>query len=133
MIENSQPVFGSTNRKVDADGIQRFASVIGLKAEFEQQYRELHANVWPSVLKRIEQSNIRNYSIYTMIILGENYLFGYFEYVGSDYESDMALMADDPIIQKWWNETDKCQNKMPNSQSNEQWSVMEKVFFQNIK
>jgi len=129
MIDKSQPVFGPTNREANEDGIQRYGSVIGLKAEYEQQYRELHANVWPAVLQRIEQSNIRNYSIYTTEIQGEKYLVSYFEYVGSNFETDMALMAADPIVKKWWIETDKCQNKMPNSQDNEQWSVMEKLFF----
>ena len=80
MIKQIRPVFGPTNTEHSVDAIQRFGAVIGLKSQFEQKYRELHANVWPSVLRRIEQSNIRNYSIYTTEILGSKYLFSYFEY-----------------------------------------------------
>jgi L-rhamnose mutarotase len=129
MTKQSQPVFGATNRKDKVDGIQRFASVIGLKDEFEQQYRELHANVWPSVLKRIERSNIRNYSIYTAVILGEKYLFSYFEYIGNDLENDLNAMALDVDTQRWWKETDICQIKLPNAMPNENWHSMEQVFY----
>ena len=62
------------------------------------EYEKLHANVWEGVLKKIEECNIRNYSIYRY----NNLLFAYFEYVGDDFEGDMAKMADDEITQKWW-------------------------------
>ena len=69
--------------------MQRYASVIGMKPEHREEYERLHADVWPDVLKQIYQSNIRNYSIYRY---GE-LLFSYFEYVGEDFEGDMAKMA----------------------------------------
>ena len=57
-----------------------------------------HAAVWPTVLERITESNIRNYSIF----LRGGQLFAYFEYVGDDFEGDMARMAADPETQRWW-------------------------------
>jgi len=129
MIEKTMPVFGPTNKENSLDGIQRFGAVIGLKSEFEQKYRELHANVWPSVLNRIELSNIRNYSIYTTQILGEKYLFSYFEYVGSDLAKDLAAMALDEDTQRWWQETDNCQVRLPNAMPDENWHRMEQLFY----
>ena len=40
----------------------------------------------------IQECNIRNYSIYYR----DGYLFSYYEYVGDDYEADMAKMAARP-------------------------------------
>ena len=54
-----------------------------------EEYKRYHAAVWPEVLKTITRCNIRNYSIY----LKDGYLFGYFEYHGTDYKADMARMA----------------------------------------
>jgi len=36
-------------------------------------------------------------------------LLAYFEYTGGDYEADMKKMAEDPITQKRWAETNPCQ------------------------
>ena len=35
-------------------------------------------------------------------------MFSYFEYVGEDYEADMAKMAADPATQRWWTHTHPC-------------------------
>jgi len=129
MIEKAKPVFGPTNRESSLDDIQRFGAVIGLKSEFEQKYRELHANVWPSVLKRIERSNIRNYSIYTTEILGKKYLFSYFEYIGNNLDKDLKEMALDEDTLRWWKETDNCQVRLPNAMPDENWHSMEQLFY----
>lgn len=108
--------------------IKRFGSVIGLKPEMEQRYRELHSEVWNSVLKRLKESNIQNYSIYITDLDGKKYLFSYFEYTGNDFSADSKAIADDPETQKWWHETDPCQIPLPNRQPGANWSEMEQVF-----
>jgi L-rhamnose mutarotase len=90
----------------------------------EAEYRELHAAVWPGVLARIQVSGIRNYTIF----LRAGVLFSYFEYVGDDYEADMAAMAADPVTQDWWRLTDPCQQPMPGAADGEKWSPLEEVF-----
>jgi L-rhamnose mutarotase len=109
--------------------IQRYGSVIGLKPEKIEEYKRLHANVWPDVLKMIKQCNICNYSIY----LGElennkYYLFSYFEYTGDDFDADMAKMAADPTTQKWWTFCEPCQNPIQTRKEGEWWANMEEVF-----
>ena len=109
--------------------IKRYGSVIGLKPEMIEKYKELHANTWPGVLKMIHECNIRNYSIYLKEIEpGKYYLFSYFEYIGKDFDADMAKMAVDPTTQKWWKETDPCQIPISTRGEKEFWASMEEVF-----
>ena len=88
--------------------MQRYGMVIRVKPEKFEEYKQLHAQVWPDVLKMIKECNIRNYSIYHK----DGYLFSYFEYVGDDFESDMAKMAADPTTQKWWDVCKPCQEPL---------------------
>jgi L-rhamnose mutarotase len=112
--------------------IKRYASVTGLKLEKEAHYRTLHQTTWPSVLKQIKDANIRNYSIYLKDLGDKLYLFSYFEYVGSDFEGDMAAIAEDPATRRWWGQTDACQIPLPDAkEKGEMWSGMEEVFHTN--
>ena len=74
---------------------KRYGSVIMVKPEKLEYYKELHANPWPQVLATITASNIRNYVIYYR----DGYLFSSFEYWGDDFEADMKKMAADPVTQ----------------------------------
>jgi len=112
--------------------LQRYASITGLKPEKMAYYKKLHANAWPAVLKRIKDCNIQNFSIYLQKINDNYYLFSYFEYVGSDFKADMKKMADDPATQRWWKETDPCQQPLPETAAKKQiWTPMEEVFHTN--
>ena len=104
--------------------MKRYGSVIGVRPERLEDYKKLHAAVWPDVLKMINECNIRNYSIYYR----DGLLFSYFEYVGSDYEADMAKMAADPTTQKWWDVCKPCQKPLENRAEGEWWSAIEEVF-----
>ena len=44
--------------------MQRFGMVIKVRAEKLEEYKRLHAAVWPDVLKMIAECSSRNYSIY---------------------------------------------------------------------
>lgn len=125
------PRYGSTNpspEEAESMDVKRFGSVIGLNPEKEEYYRELHANAWPTVIDRIRQSNIRNYSIYITEIEGKKYLFSYFEYIGRDFDADMQAIAEDPETRRWWKETDPCQIQLPTRKPGANWSDMEMVF-----
>lgn len=109
--------------------MKRYGMVIGLKEEKLEDYKKLHAAAWPEVLKMIEDCNIRNYSIYLHKIGDAGYhLFSYFEYVGDDFDADMATMAADPVTQKWWGECKPCQEPLKNNKADEWWANMEEVF-----
>jgi len=109
--------------------MERYGSVIGVRPEKIEEYRKLHAAVWPDVLRMITACNIRNYSIYLRRLPdGKHYLFSHFEYVGSDYEADMARMAADPTTQRWWDVCMPCQEALPDRAEGEWWAAMEEVF-----
>jgi L-rhamnose mutarotase len=109
--------------------MKRYGSVLGVKDEKLARYKELHAAAWPAVLEMIKKCNIQNYSIYLRKMPdGKNYLFSYFEYVGKDFDADMAKMAADPVTQKWWAECIPCQEPLPDRAQGEWWASMEEVF-----
>ncbi|MDR2049389.1 MAG: L-rhamnose mutarotase [Treponema sp.] len=104
--------------------MKRYGSVIGVRAEKLEEYKKLHAAVWPDVLKTIKECNIENYSIYYY----DGLLFSYFEYVGKDYDADMAKMAADPVTQKWWDVCKPCQRPLESRREGEWWAGAEEVF-----
>ena len=104
--------------------MERYGSVIKILPERLDEYKKLHASVWPDVLKMIEECNIVNYSIYHK----DGYLFSYFEYVGDDFAADMARMAADPVTQKWWDVCKPCQQPLDSRAEGEWWASMEEVF-----
>lgn len=104
--------------------MKRIAQVIGLPSENRAEYERYHAAVWPSVLERLRKSNIRNFSIFRH----EELLFSYFEYVGSDYEADMAAMAEDPEIKRWLNIQDRLQRPLEERAEGEWWMTIPEIF-----
>jgi L-rhamnose mutarotase len=118
--------------QASGEGVKRYGSVIGLRDEKLEEYKRLHAAVWPEVARMIRACNIRNYSIFLRKLDdGSHYLFSYFEYIGKDFKSDMAKMAADPDTQRWWKLTDPCQRPLSNRKEGEQWASMEEVFHQD--
>ena len=104
--------------------MKRYGMVIRVRPEKLEEYKKLHAAVWPDVLEMIKQCNIRNYSIY----LKDNFLFSYFEYTGSDFQADMDRMAADATTQKWWDVCKPCQQPLDIRAEGEWWADMEEVF-----
>jgi len=119
------PVKPPTKRAV------RYGSIIAVRAEKIEEYRKLHASVWPEITKAIHEANLRNYSIYlSKLPDGNYYLFSYYEYVGNDYKADMAKLAANPDVKRWWKLTDSCQMPLSDHKPGEWWSSMEEVFHQ---
>lgn len=106
---------------------ERHGHVIGLKKEYEERYLILHKNTFPGVLERIYKSNIRNYSIF----LKNGILFSHLEYIGQDFESDMAQMGDE-VTKEWWKLTDPMQEPIKNRKEGEWWASMELLYEMNI-
>jgi len=104
--------------------MQRYGMVLKVRPEKLEEYKRLHAAVWPGVLKMIRECNIRNYSIYHR----DGYLFSYFEYHGPDFAADMARMAADPTTQKWWEHCEPCQQPLESRAPGEWWATMQEMF-----
>ena len=109
--------------------MKRYAWIIGVREDKIDEYKKLHAAVWPEVLDMIKQCHIRNYSIYLRKLPdGKSYLFSYLEYAGDDFDTDMAKMAADPMTQKWWEVCKPCQAPLPDRGEGQWWADMEEVF-----
>lgn len=104
--------------------MRRFGQTILLKPEGEAAYVKYHAEAWPGVLKMIAECNIQNYSIFKKDLL----LFAYFEYVGTDFDADMAKMAADPETQRWWDVVKPLMQPVQNRKEGEFWADMEEIF-----
>ena len=109
--------------------MQRYGWIIGLRPERVEDYKREHAAVWPGVLKMIKECHIQNYSIYLRRFPdGAYYLFSYLEYVGEDFEGDMARMAADPLTQQWWDVCKPMQTPIANAAEGEWWADLEEIF-----
>ena len=104
--------------------MKRYGMVINVKADKFEEYKRLHADVWPDVVKMITECNIRNYSIYHK----DGMMFSYFEYIGEDFDADMARMAADPATQQWWDVCKPLLEPLENLAESEFWANMEEVF-----
>jgi len=104
--------------------VQHYGMVMKVKPEKLEEYKRLHADVWPEVLAMIEKCNIRNYSIFHK----DGWLFSYYEYNGDDHDADMAKMAADPKTREWWKVCSPCQIPLNTRKEGEWWAEMEKVF-----
>jgi L-rhamnose mutarotase len=107
-----------------AGDVRRYGQRIRVRPDRIDDYERLHAEPWPGVLEQIRRSNIRNYSIFRH---GTD-LFAYFEYVGDDFEADMAAMAADETTQRWWTLTDAMQEPLPDRQPDAWWTTLDEVF-----
>ena len=104
---------------------QRYGMAVRLKDDKKEFYIENHANVWPEVLEELRKINIKNYSIF----LKDDFMFGYLEYTGNDFDTDMAKMQKIPIVDKWTKLMIDCFNPFPNNQDNDSWVIMDQIFF----
>ena len=105
----------------------RLGMTLGVREDKIDEYKRLHANVWPEILDNLTELNFKNFSIY----LHNNTLFGYMEYHGDNLERDNKLMAANPKVQEWWSLCGPCQVPDPNRKKGEWWSIMEEVFHHN--
>lgn len=105
---------------------QRMGMVIGVRPEHVARYRELHAAPWGEMNAALQAAGIANYSIY--LREPENLLFGYWEYMGADFEADMAHLGGLDVTKRWLALTDPCQVPLVSAAAGEWWSYMDEVF-----
>lgn len=104
--------------------IKRIGQVIGIKPKDIAEYEQMHAQAWPSIVATIKKANIQNYSIFRYGHL----LFAYMEYIGDDFEADMALIAADPETQRWWKIIEPMQSQVPEVVAGDWWHTIPEKF-----
>jgi L-rhamnose mutarotase len=108
----------------NAGSPKRHVQLVRLRREKRDEYLSLHAAVWPEVEARLRASGIRNYSIH----LHGDLLIGYFEYIGDDYEADIASISADPATQRWWTYAGPCQEPLPEAAAGALWSEAAEIW-----
>ena len=104
---------------------ERYAMAVRLKDEKRDFYIKNHANVWPEVLSELKKIKVKNYSIY----LKEDFMFGYLEYDGINFNKDMEEMQKIPVVDKWTKLMIDCFNPFPNNEDNNSWVMMDEIFY----
>ena len=105
---------------------RRLGMVIGVSEDRVGDYRALHADDHPGVRDLLCAAGIRNFSIFIdRLPDGALYLFGYYEYHGSDYEADMARLDAEPRNREWIAMTAPMQIPFPGQAG---WKIMEEVY-----
>lgn len=101
--------------------------VIGMRPDRISAYEALHAAANSGVRDLLNKYHMQNFSIYMKELEdGRWYLFGYYEYTGTNYSADMARLAAEPRNQDWLRVTDPMQIPLPGERS---WSVMREVYY----
>ncbi len=112
--------------KTENAHVQRIGMVIGIKADQISAYEALHAASNPGVRDLLDRYHMHNFSIYMRQLGGgKYYLFGYYEYTGTDYKAEMEKLAAEPRNQKWLSVTGPMQAPLPGEQS---WAMMKEVY-----
>jgi len=105
--------------------VKRYAMAVRLKDEKKKFYLKNHQNVWPEILEELKKIKIKNYSIF----LKEDFMFGYLEYEGNNFNEDMAQMGKIAIVDKWTKLMTDCFNPFPNNEGNDSWVMMDEIFY----
>ncbi len=74
--------------------MKRYGMSIRIKPEFIEEYLALHRYPDPKLIAVLDESNIRNNTVF----LSENLLFNYFEYYGTDFEADWKKYTESDIV-----------------------------------
>ena len=105
---------------------QRTGMVIGVKADKIKAYEALHAASNPGVRDLLNKYHMHDFSIYIhQLDDGKYYLFGYYEYTGTDYKGDMEKLAAEPRNQQWLSVTAPMQVPLAGEQA---WAMMKEVY-----
>lgn len=105
--------------------LRRFGMIIELKEEYIDQYKNLHAG--PGVRDLLSNSNIKNFSIFLKRMPnGRYYEFAYYQYIGNNYEEDMASLKENPRNIEWLKVCDTMQIPLPGQQG---WEQLEEIYF----
>src|SRR5271168_1544284 len=105
---------------------QRIGMLIGIKPDRIAAYEALHAASNPGVRDLLNKYHMHNFSIYIQTMDdGKYYLFGYYEYTGTDYKGDMEKLAAEPRNQQWLSLTAPMQVPLAGEQA---WAMMKEVY-----
>lgn len=112
--------------KSENSHVQRVGMVIGIKQDKISAYEALHSASNAGVRDLLTKYHMHNFSIFIhQLDDGKYYLFGYYDYTGTDYDGDMAKLSAEPRNQEWLSMTDPMQVPLAGEKS---WAKMQEVY-----
>ncbi|ORX36331.1 rhamnose mutarotase [Kockovaella imperatae] len=112
---------------------RRMCQVIKVKPEALDEYKRVHAEVWPEVLGALRKANVVDYSIHYFEPL--SLLIAHMRYVGphAEFRKKMQEISENEATRRWWKMTDGMQESfIPGATGSEDpkgwWSGAEEVF-----
>jgi L-rhamnose mutarotase len=106
---------------------QKYCLALDLKDDQQlmAEYKAYHQEVWPEILKSIQDSGIEVLDIYCVgnrmvMIIEANEDFS--------FEKKSTMDANNPKVQEWEELMWKFQQALPMAKSGEKWMLMEKIF-----
>jgi len=107
--------------------MKRIGMVIGTVPEKLELYKKLHSDENEGIRKILKKYHYQNFSIFiAKMDDGKDYLFGYYEYTGENFEKDDAQLHALPEYAEWLKVTNACQKPLKDETS---WKMMDRVFF----
>jgi L-rhamnose mutarotase len=113
-------------QKTGVKTIKRVGQLIGLKPEYIEEYKKLHADSNPGVRDLLRKYHIHNFSIFLEQIDGKWYEFAYYEYDGDDFGADMKKLSEEPRNIEWLKICNPMQIPLPGANG---WKEMERIYF----
>lgn len=103
-------------------------AAVGIRPEAIEPYRQLHDAIWPEVVAANHQAGLRRQSIF--LLRERGLLFSYGEYAGADRAADMARLAENPVMQRWWSHCRPLQDPLRPVAGGRRWTDLELIFHQ---
>lgn len=109
--------------------VKRVGMVTRLRPECVERYLELHADTNAGVRDLLAKYHLENFSIFLHQVGNDWFEFGYYEYTGTDYETDLATLAGEPRNQAWLEVCDPMQLPIEGEKG---WAIMKQVYYNGI-
>lgn len=125
--KNRKAIFMDNQNYQTKEGlVKRVGMLVKLRPECLHEYLNLHADANPGVRDLLKKYHLNNFSIFLHQIGNEWFEFGYYEYSGNDYESDLAALAAEPRNLAWLDVCNPMQHPLEGEQS---WAMMRQVYY----
>lgn len=104
--------------------MRRIGMAIRIKPECLEEYIALHKDPASELLLALEKSNIRNNTVFHT----EDILFNYFEYHGTDFESDWTKYTESKVVKELFAKMKGFFLPVGEKFAKTGWEVMNEVF-----
>ena len=107
--------------------MKRYCQTLSIRddAQLIEEYKYVHAHVWPEIIQGQHEVGILSMQIYGL----GNHFFMIVETVDDfDWERDMDRLAEMPRQAEWEAFVSRVQGCDPKAKSIEKWQLMDKIF-----